>query len=39
MQAMQDLEQIFRERAYQLWIEGGCRHGNADAPSSNHQGS
>jgi Protein of unknown function (DUF2934) len=28
---MQDLEQTIRERAYQLWIENGCEHGNADA--------
>jgi Protein of unknown function (DUF2934) len=27
---MQDLEQTIRERAYQLWIESGCQHGNAD---------
>ncbi|WJR75070.1 DUF2934 domain-containing protein [Bradyrhizobium sp. NP1] len=28
---MQDLEQAIRERAYHLWIEGGCQHGHADA--------
>jgi hypothetical protein len=28
---MQDLEQTIRERAYHLWVEGGCGHGNADA--------
>jgi hypothetical protein len=28
---MQDLEQAIRERAYLLWIEGGCQHGQADA--------
>ena len=27
---MQDLEQAIRERAYGLWIEGGCTDGNAD---------
>lgn len=28
---MQDhLEHAIRERAYQLWIESGCEHGNAD---------
>jgi Protein of unknown function (DUF2934) len=28
---MQDLEQSIRERAYQLWIEGGYQDGHADA--------
>jgi Protein of unknown function (DUF2934) len=28
---MQDLEQAIRERAYHLWVEGGCEDGNADA--------
>ena len=28
---MQDLEQAIRERAYHLWIDDGCRDGNADA--------
>jgi hypothetical protein len=28
---MQDLEQSIRERAYHLWIEGGCQDGQADA--------
>jgi hypothetical protein len=28
---MQDLEQTIRERAYDLWVEGGCRDGAADA--------
>jgi hypothetical protein len=28
---MQDLEQSIRERAYHLWMEGGCRDGQADA--------
>ena len=28
---MQDLEQTIRERAYHLWVEGGCRDGAADA--------
>jgi hypothetical protein len=27
---MQDLEQAIRERAYSLWIEGGCPDGSAD---------
>jgi len=27
---MQDLEQAIRERAYCLWIEGGCPHGSAE---------
>jgi Protein of unknown function (DUF2934) len=27
---MQDLEHAIRERAYQLWIAGGCRDGNAN---------
>ncbi|UPK35141.1 DUF2934 domain-containing protein [Bradyrhizobium sp. 186] len=27
---MSDLEQIIRERAYQLWIESGCEHGKAE---------
>jgi hypothetical protein len=27
---MHDLEQAVRERAYHLWIEGGCQHGHAD---------
>lgn len=25
-----DLEQSIRERAYHLWIEGGCQDGHAD---------
>jgi hypothetical protein len=28
---MQDLEQVIRERAYQLWVEGGRNDGDADA--------
>jgi hypothetical protein len=28
---MQDLEQVIRERAYHLWIESGCEHGNESA--------
>ena len=28
---MQDLEQSIRERAYHLWMEGGCQDGQADA--------
>ena len=28
--AMSDLEQAIRERAYQLWIEGGAEHGHAE---------
>ena len=28
---MHDLQQAIRERAYQLWIESGHEHGNADA--------
>ena len=28
---MQDLEQAIRERAYHLWMEGGCQDGQADA--------
>jgi hypothetical protein len=28
---MQDLEQAIRERAYQLWIDGGRQEGKADA--------
>ena len=27
---MQDLEQSIRERAYHLWMEGGCQDGQAD---------
>jgi hypothetical protein len=27
---MQDLEKVIRERAYHLWVEGGCEHGNAE---------
>jgi hypothetical protein len=27
---MSDVEQAIRERAYQLWLEGGCKHGQAD---------
>jgi hypothetical protein len=27
---MLDMEQAIRERAYQLWIDSGCAHGNAD---------
>ena len=27
---MQDLEKVIRERAYHLWVESGCEHGNAD---------
>ena len=26
---MQDLEQVIRERAYPLWMEGGCQDGQA----------
>ena len=26
-----DLEQAIRERAYFMWLDGGCVHGNADA--------
>jgi hypothetical protein len=26
---MQDLEQVIRERAYLLWMEGGCQDGQA----------
>jgi hypothetical protein len=28
---MRDLEQAIRERAYQLWAEGGYQEGHADA--------
>jgi len=28
---MSDLEQAIRERAYHLWMEGGCLDGNAEA--------
>lgn len=28
---MPNLEQAIRERAYQLWLEGGCADGNAEA--------
>ncbi len=28
---MQNLEQAIRERAYHLWMDDGCRDGNADA--------
>ena len=28
---MQEMEQAIRERAYQLWVESGFEHGNADA--------
>jgi hypothetical protein len=28
---MQNLEQTIRERAYQLWVDGGSQHGNAEA--------
>lgn len=27
---MHDLEQAIRERAYHLWIEGGCQDGQAN---------
>jgi hypothetical protein len=27
---MQDIERTIRERAYQIWIESGRQHGNAD---------
>ncbi|MCK1744468.1 DUF2934 domain-containing protein [Bradyrhizobium sp. 139] len=27
---MSNLEQIIRERAYQLWVESGCEHGKAE---------
>ena len=27
---MQDIDQAIRERAYHLWRESGCQHGNAD---------
>ena len=26
-----DLKQSIRERAYQLWVQGGCQDGHADA--------
>jgi hypothetical protein len=26
---MQDVEQAIRERAYKMWIDGGCRKGHA----------
>jgi threonine synthase len=29
--AMQNLEQAIRERAYHLWIAAGCPEGNSDA--------
>jgi DUF2934 family protein len=28
---MSDMEQNIRERAYALWVEGGCKEGQADA--------
>jgi hypothetical protein len=28
---MHDLERAIRERAYHLWLEGGCQDGQADA--------
>ena len=28
---MQNVEQLIRDRAYQLWLESGCRDGHADA--------
>jgi Protein of unknown function (DUF2934) len=28
---MQDLQRAIRERAYHLWIEGGCQEGHADS--------
>jgi hypothetical protein len=28
---MTNLEQTIRERAYQLWVDGGRQHGNAEA--------
>ena len=28
---MNDIEQAIRVRAYELWSEGGCQHGQADA--------
>ena len=27
---MQDIEQVIQERAYHLWIEGGCQDGHAE---------
>ena len=27
---MHDIDQAIRERAYQLWLESGCQHGDAD---------
>ena len=27
---MSDIEHAIRERAYHLWLEGGCKHGQAD---------
>ncbi len=27
---MQDIEQTIRDRAYHLWLEGGCQEGDAD---------
>lgn len=27
---MSNLEQIIRERAYQVWVESGCEHGKAE---------
>jgi DUF2934 family protein len=27
---MDNLEKVIRERAYHLWLEGGCQHGHAD---------
>ena len=28
---MQNMEEAIRERAYQLWVDSGFEHGNADA--------
>jgi pentose-5-phosphate-3-epimerase len=28
---MQDVQQAIRERAYQIWIDGGCQDNQADA--------
>jgi hypothetical protein len=27
---MQDIDKTIRERAYHLWLDGGCQEGNAD---------
>ena len=28
---MQDIEQTIRERAYKMWIDGGCQEGHAES--------